>query len=249
MAPLKRTRRMSRTSRKKSRTSSLSQLQQSQTARIAKRVVMRNSETKRFNYHWNESEQNTATLDAQEMTLIAQGDEISQRTGRQILAQGINVKGCIHNNSNLEPVVVKMWVLQAKPGNTTDIDTSTAMFVKARHDTAVSFASLGGLMSTVYDIDTEQFTLLGQKRFVLDASPYPDTQVDDMAAHGGKGAIRFFSKYIPLKGRKINYDGSPGTSCQNKIWIVWTAIQADNDQIVGTKIEKTVIANLNFKDF
>jgi len=77
MAPLKRTRRMSRTSRKKSRTSSLSQLQQSQTARIAKRVVMRNSETKRFNYHWNESEQNTATLDAQEMTLIAQGDEIS----------------------------------------------------------------------------------------------------------------------------------------------------------------------------
>ena len=186
-------------------------------ARIAKRVMMRNSETKRSNYHWNESEQNTATLDAQEMTLIAQGDEINNRTGRQILAQGISVKGCIHNNSNLEPVVVKMWVLQAKPGNTTSIDTSTAMFVKARHDTATSFASLGGLMSTVYDIDTEQFTLLGQKRFVLDASPYPDTQVDDMASHGGKGSIRFFSKYIPLKGRKINYDGSGGATCQNKI--------------------------------
>jgi len=129
----KRTRRTSRTSRKRSKTMfPLSQLQQSQTARIAKKVVMRNSETKRSNYHWNESEQNTATLDAQEMTLIAQGDEINNRTGRQILGQGITVKGCIHNNSNLEPVVVKMWVLQAKPGNTEDITTSTAMFVKAR---------------------------------------------------------------------------------------------------------------------
>jgi hypothetical protein len=217
-------------------------------AMVAKKVMMRSAETKRSLTTWDESVQTTNTLSATEMTVIAQGDEINNRTGRQILASGISVKGAIHNNNTLEPVIVKMMVLQAKPGVTDTITSTTAMFCKARHDTAVPFNAIGGLNAMLYDVDPERFTILGQKRFILESSTDPNT-TEDQAPHGGKGTLRFFNKYIALKGKKINYDNSTASSCQNKIHVVWMCVQPDNDQVVGTSIERTAIASLTFKDF
>jgi len=217
--------------------------------RTVKSVMMRNAETKRHNVTYNEAAQTTNTIGAQELTQIGQGDEISQRNGRQILASNIQLRAGIHNTSNLEPVAVKMMILQAKSGVTKDLnDSSSAIWVKARHDTATSFASIGGLQAMLYEPDPEQYTVLASKQFVLDATPYPNTTLDH-ARTGGAKSIKFFNKYVKLNGRKINYDGATGTTCQNPIWLVWFCVQADNDQIVGTDIEISAVCNLNYKDF
>lgn len=217
-------------------------------AMVAKRVMMRSAETKRSLTTWDESTQTTNTIASVELTSIPQNDDTSGRTGRQILGSGVRVKGVIHNNNTLEPVIVKMLIMQAKPGVTDDVNSTTTMFCKARHDSATTFNAIGGMNSMIYDIDPEKFTILGQKRFILGSSSDPNT-TEDQAPHGGQGAVRFFDKYVSLKGRKINYDTSAAGSCQNKIHVVWMCVQPDNDQVIGTSIEKTVIASLTFKDF
>lgn len=217
--------------------------------RTVKTVLMRNAETKRHNVVYNELSQTTNSIGAHQLTTIAQGSEINNRVGRQILGTSIQLRAGVHNTSNLEPVAVKVMILQAKTGVVKDLnDSGSAIWVKARHDTAVSFASLGGLQAMLYEPDPEQYTVLGSKQFTLDATPYPDTSIDH-ARIGGANSIRFFNKYIKLNGRKINYDGSAGSSCQNPIWLVWFCVQADNDQIVGSDIEISAVCNLNYKDF
>ena len=57
-------------------------------AKIAKQVMMQNSETKRLMAEYNESAQTTNTLETVELTNIAQGDDMQQRTGRQLLLKG-----------------------------------------------------------------------------------------------------------------------------------------------------------------
>ena len=183
-----------------------------------------------------------------EITEIKQGDEIWERNGRQILGQGLRLKGSIHNNSSLEPVVIKMMAIQSK-NEVDDPATSAKMFLQHKHaETHQSFADIGGMRAMFYDIDRSKYTVLGSKQWTLDAQPNPNT-AEDGARFGGKGCIWFFNKYIPLKGKKINFEKDTISSCINKIFIVWMVVQADNDQVVGDKIERNVVGTLTYKDF
>jgi hypothetical protein len=247
MAGLKRTRRIS-SSRAVKKTKSLTKTQTQAVAKIAKRVDLRNAETKCLTKEWSESVQNTNTMAVVELTEIKQGSENDDRTGRQIIATGLRVKGAIHNNSFLEPVVVKLLLLQAKHAGVSDPASGTAMFKQSLHAEAESFASIGAIRAMYYDIDSSKYQVLGSKQWVLDASNNPNTG-EDGSRHGGAGAVNFFNKYINLRCRKINYDGENTGTCLNKVFAIWMVVQPDNDQVVGDKIERTAVASLLYKDF
>jgi len=215
-------------------------------AKVAKDAIFRMSETKRHNVLYNEFHQTTGTISSHELTNINQGDETNQRTGRQILGQGIKIRSFVHNNGTYEPIIVKFMMVQAKSGVTTDPgDATNPVWVKARHDNPTTFNVIGGTQALLYELDPDQYSVLYQKQFQLEASPYPNT-TEDGARFGGKHSAKYFEKYIKLGGRKINFDS---TTCQNKLWLVWWTVQLDSDQITGTDMEVSANCNLTFKDF
>jgi hypothetical protein len=236
----------------------LSQTQSSQAANIAKKVMLRNIETKRnmraFNFNLG-----TNGFQAWNMSIIAQGDDINQRNGRQILATSLRRNFFLRNNSFLEPILVRMLVLQAKEGQREDIVSSTALFSPSLlpDDNTTTWDEHNGqgkIQAILKPIDTTKWIVKEDKRFTLGALPNPDKNVEHetaastgrMSYHDGRSASSITRSILNLKGRKIHYDGSG--SCEDRLHIVLMCCQIDGSQILGSTMSVVGNACLYFKD-
>lgn len=255
----KRTRRTSRTSRKKSKTSfALSQLQQSQTARIAKRTMLRNTETKRNVAGFVEN-LNTDGFASWDMSVIAQGDDIDKRQGRQVITTSLKKNLWFRNNSFLEPIIVRTLVLQGKEGITEDVINSTAIFNKTvlpddNNATWDQHAGQSKLQAILKPIDSTKWIVREDKVFTLGTLPNPNVDSTIIgtattaasAYHDGRGAIKLSRSSLNMKNRKLHYD-SDG-ACENRLHFVVMCCQVDGNQFAGSSM--SVVGNmcLYYKD-
>jgi len=250
MAKRKRT---SRTTRKRSKASfALSQLQQSQTARIAKRTLLRNTETKRNVAGFNEY-LDTDGFSAWDMSVIAQGDEMFERQGRQIVTTSMKKNLWFRNNSFLEPIIVRTLVLQAKDGNTENIASGTDLFNKTLlpDDNRSSWNQHAGqqkLQAILKPIDSTNWIVREDKVFTLGTLPNPnvDTTLIGTATtaasayHDGRGAIKLARSSLNMKSRKLHYDADG--SCENRLHFVVMCCQVDGSQFAGSSM--SIVGNL-----
>lgn len=268
MARMKRTRRMSRTTRKKPRRSgTLTQTQSRQVARIAKRATLRLSETKRRVALMQTSLQ-TADFAAYNLTNLAQGDDISQRNGRQIIATSLRKQLFIRNNSFLEPVIVRTLILQGKEGNYEDITSTSDIFNNSYHpdDGRMSWdehTGNGKLLAIMKPIDSTRYTVKEDKTFVLGTLPNPNlkTTYESAANHDGRSSVKMIRNSLNLKKKIIHYGDSSATvtedigdtqetrsSCENRLHFVIMCSQVDGSQITGSAIAILGIIVLYYKD-
>mmetsp|Transcript_15766 Transcript_15766/g.24604 ORF Transcript_15766/g.24604 Transcript_15766/m.24604 type:complete len:258 (-) Transcript_15766:49-822(-) len=224
-------------------------------ARIAKKVMLRNSETKRNVAGFNE-QINTEGFSAWDMTVIAQGDEIFERQGRQVLATSIKKNLWFRNNSFLEPIVVRTLVLQAKDGNTENIASGTAIFNKTLlpDDNRASWNQHAGqqkLQAIVKPIDSTKWIVREDKVFTLGSANNPNlgTSATDpigavtterMAYHDGLRSLKLNRSSVKMKNRKLHFD-SEG-DCENRLHFVVMCCQADGYQFTGSSM--AVVGNL-----
>lgn len=259
MARMKRTRTRSRSSKKRSRTDfPLSQLQQSQTASIAKRAALRASETKRnvigINYNMN-----TNGFQSWDFSDIDQGDDIQHRNGRQILTTSFKKNLFIRNNSFLEPILVRMLVLQAKSGHQDSVLATSPLFNPSLipNDNNASWSDhtgQGKIQAILKPIDTTNFIVREDKRFILGALPNPDksTEYDGAAStgrmsyHDGRSSSKFTRSSLNLKGRKMHFDSSG--NCDDRLHLVLMCCQVDGSQILGSTMSVVGNGCLYFKD-
>lgn len=259
MARMKRTRTASRTSRKKSRTDfALSQLQQTQTARIAKKTVLRNSETKRNVAGFNHGI-NTNGFASWDLTDIPQGDDISQRNGRQILTTSLRKNLFFRNDSFLEPILVRTLVLQAKDGNNVDVLSTTPLFNPSviPNDNSATWdahTGQGKIQAILKPIDTTKFIVREDRRFILGALPNPNMNVEyDTAAangrmsyHDGRSAAKIMRSSMNFKGRKMHFDAAG--NCDDRMHFVTMCCQLDGSQILGSAMQVVGNTCLYYKD-
>lgn len=236
---LKRTRRVCQTFSKKMKT-----YQGKTVARIAKNVMLRNSETKRnvvgFNFNLG-----TNGFQAWDVSVIPQGDEIYQRNGRQILTTSFKRNLFLRNNSFLEPIIVRMLVLQAKEGHQDSIVGTTPLFNPSiiPNDNASTWddhSNQGKIQALLKPIDTTKFIVRKDKRFILGALPNPDKNVEHetaansgrMSYHDGRSACKFTRSSLNLKSKKMHFDASG--NCEDRLHFVLMCCQVDGSQILGS---------------
>lgn len=268
MARMKRSRASSRTSKKKSRGSfSLSQTQQKAVSKIAKRVTLRSSETKK---HVTQINQNVSTegFQSYDLSTIAQGDDIYNRNGRQILATSIRKYMMVRNNSMYEPVLVRTLILQGKDGVFENLNSQTEIFNASDHpdDGNASWqahaSGNGKLLAMMKPIDTTRWIVKEDKRYVLGATPNPNVgSGESHANHDGRGCMRITRSSVNMKGKTIHYCAAGSTiaeningtditrsSCENRVWFVVMCCQVDGYQITGDTITHLGNLILYYKD-
>lgn len=180
-------------------------------AKIAKKVTLRTSETKKHAININ---QNVSTEGFKEYDLstIAQGDDIFNRNGRQILATSIRKNMMVRNNSVYEPVLVRTLILQGKDGVFENMSSETEIFNSSDHpdDVNNSWANHGSgngkLLAMMKPIDTTRWIVKEDKRFVLGATPNPNVgSGESHANHDGRGCMRITRSSVNMKGKTIHY--------------------------------------------
>jgi len=227
-------------------------------AKIAKQVVLRNSETKRntigFNFNLG-----TNGFQAWDLSVIPQGDDINQRVGRQILTTSFRRNLFLRNNSFLEPILVRMLVLQAKEGHQDNIVSTTPLFNPSllpedNSSTWDDHSNQGKIQAILKPIDTTQWIVREDKRFTLGALPNPDKNVEHetaansgrMSYHDGRSACRITRSSVNLKGRKMHFDSSG--SNEDRLHLVFMCCQIDGSQILGSTMSVVGNTCLYFKD-
>ncbi|MCP4457602.1 MAG: hypothetical protein GY816_06190 [Cytophagales bacterium] len=233
-------------------------------AKIAKQVVLRNSETKRRFVQIN-AHTLTEGFSSHDLSSIEQGDEINQRTGRQVIATSIRKNLMLRSNSKYEPVLVRTLVLQAKQGHYADVLSSTEIFNNSEHpdDANESWdqhtAGPGKLLAMMKKIDTTRFTVKEDKLYVLGANtnPNPGTGSGDHANHDGRSCIRIVRSNINMKQKVMHYtgtgtvvgeEGATRNTCENRLHFVVMACQVDGSQITGTTVLTLGNIILYYKD-
>mmetsp|Transcript_42157 Transcript_42157/g.72628 ORF Transcript_42157/g.72628 Transcript_42157/m.72628 type:complete len:277 (+) Transcript_42157:158-988(+) len=250
---------------------SLTQTESKQVAKIAKKVTLRTSETKRHVVQFN-SNQVTEGFAAHDLTTIAQGDEIGKRDGRQIIATSLKKNFIIRNNSFLEPVIVRTLILQGKTGITEDVLSSTDIFNASFHpdDSKLSWddhsAGSAKLLAILKPIDTTKWIVKEDKTMVLGPAPNPNLQTasESHAHHDGRSCVRFFKKSLNMKQKVIHYNNAAATvtetvdgeevqrnSCENRLHFVTMCCQVDGSQVAvvgGSTVNRVGTITLYYKD-
>lgn len=243
---LKRTKRVSQHSQVKMRKySGLKRMK-----RIAVREIMKKAETKRRLRIFDETVFATDSITS--YANIIEGDEKDKRDDSEIHLFRLTMKGFVHNNSVLEPVLCKLMLIQVRPGHAGAILLTIQHSCLSVQRTSLRFHTHlleDSVRCTIYGFDPDKYQLLGSKQFTLDARTNQDTTLSDMASHGGRNAIRYFSRSLSIKGKKIKYEGSTAADVINPIYVVIMCVQADNDQILGSNVELSATASLFYKDF
>lgn len=226
--------------------------------REAKKVLMNLHEKK---YKLSTVDENSLGSDQlnylMDFTGIGTGDTKNDREGKQIIAKNIGIRLFFHNNSYVEPVWVKMMLIQNKSGNTTQMSASTACWYNGDKDTLSSKTDLGSMRTMLSSLSPEFGRILKSKMFQLGPQTHKD--LDGSAAgisnihsyHDGMSSSKLVNMYHTFKGgKKINYsaDGSTATNCQDRIQLIIISTQADQDQFFSSYIELTGHGKLNFVD-
>jgi len=259
---------MSRTSSKKARRSfSLSQTQSNQVKKIAKKAVLRTSETKKHAVQIN-ANVSTEGFQAYDLTSIVQGDDIFMRNGRQIIATSLRKNMLVRNNSMYEPVLVRTLLLQGKDGVFENISSNTEIFNSSDHPDDVNqswsdhSAGNGKLLAMLKPIDTTKWIVKEDKKFVLGATPNPNVgSGESHANHDGRGCMRITRSSVNMKQRTIHYCGPNTTitenvsgtdvtrnTCENRMHLVIMCCQVDGYQITGDTITHLGNLVLYYKD-
>lgn len=219
------------------RTSSRSKKSDRHIAKIAKKVLYKNSETKCKMAHFNELSFNTTTYGAfYDPMLIQEGTGPDNRIGNLITLSGYQVKGVLKSNATTTHQYVRMVVFYAK--DRTDMGDGSEMFVNSLHNPLTS-ATIGGLDKIYHPLNKSLVTPLYDKvhRIAPDSSANSD-------------GTKFFNFFIKLKNRKVSYENSTGGGSENVSprlhFAVFTADAGDDD--INTTIEMSALGRLWFKD-
>lgn len=242
----------------------MSQTQQKAVSKIAKRVTLRQSETKRRFVQINA---NTLTegFSSHDLSSIEQGDEINQRSGRQVIATSIRKNLMLRSNSPYEPVLVRTLILQAKEGHYEDVLATSEIFNNSEHpdDANLSWdehtSGPGKLLAMMKKIDTTRFTVKEDKMYVLGAipNPNPGTTSGNHSNHDGRSCLRITRSNINLKQKVMHYSGTGQTvteegatrnTCENRLHFVVMACQVDGSQIAGSTVLTLGNIILYYKD-
>jgi hypothetical protein len=244
---------------KKARTASQKAKAASNTAslvrREAKKVLLNLHEKKYKVVEYGEDTIDTNAVASTDLTGITQGDAKTEREGKQIIAKDVTAKLFLHNNSYLEPVWVKVMLIQAKPGITANITASSVIWHTGDKEAVNSKTTLGAMPTMMRQIDTDKYTILKTKWVHLGARTHPDVTHSQMtnihSFHDGKSASQLVNLYHTFKGgKKINYNGTTSATgdCEDRLHLIFISDQSDQDQLLGSNVEITGYARMTYID-
>lgn len=202
---------------------------------IAKRVLNKNSETKRTWLHFNEvalSHVDNATF--YDPLIIPQGTAVNERIGNEIKLSGFHLRGAFNNN--YEGVnYIRMMLFYYK--DQADVTTSSEFF-DSSGGAANSTTSLAGLNSIYYPVNKTKVQVMYNKVFKLAA-----------ASSDGTSSTKFFNTFVKLHGRKIKFEG-PSTGADNvspRLHLAFWMSDAQDD-FPSSQVELSAVGSVWYKD-
>lgn len=211
--------------------------------KIARQAVIRMAEKKIWRVANSEQTISSAVLgnNFANLSAISQGGGWSDRVGKEVRLQKIDIKGLLHNNAS-GTHVVRMIVGYHKDINL-GMSTTTELFESNANSggplTSVGIGGGDGVTALLLPINKAKFTVLVDRLIKVGAN----------ASIDGNN-VRTFSVSKALKDAKITFEGTTtGSANQDKQLYIgfWTA-EGGNDTAGGTTVEVSYISSLHFTD-
>lgn len=204
---------------------------------IAKRVLNKNTETKRRWQGLNEvgltHVDNALFYDA---TGITQGTAINERVGNEVRLSGLHFKGVLNNNYD-GVNFVRMVVFYGK--DQMNFDSSVGIFQNSA-GSLVSTLSQTGLNSIYYPINKTRCQVLHDKVYRLAPA----------ITNGESPATsKFFNTFVKLHGKKITFAGNDtgADSADHRLHVgLWVA--DGRDDFPASRVEVSGIITTYYKD-
>lgn len=205
-------------------------------AKIAKRVLHQNSETKLKMNHLNEvSLSSLVTGQYWDPMIIPEGTGVDERIGNQITLSGHQIKGVLNNNTTAH-AYVRMALFTVT--DRADVGSASEIFINSAH-TPLTSTTIGGLDMMYHPFNKSYMKILNEKVFKLAPN-----------STGNTGGTRFFNMFTKLHNRKIEYEHNQTGTTNNvspRLHLgVWTAGASDDDASIT--IELSAMQRLWYKD-
>lgn len=205
-------------------------------AKIAKSVLMKNTETKSKMIHFNELNLSTTVPGYfyDPMTIL-EGTGPDERLGNNITLSGYHLKGVLHNNNASLTKYVRMALFY-----TTDraqVSTASELFINSSQ-LPVTGSTIGGLDMVYHPFNKSKVQVLYNK--VYKVGPNDGSNA---------GNTKFFNMFVKLRNRKIEFEHGQVINTENVsprlhlgVWI------ASSDDDLDGALEMSSIGRLWYKD-
>ncbi len=221
---------------RRSRTSRKNKTSDRRIAKIAKKVLYKNSETKCKMIHFNESSFTTgAHAYYYDPMNISEGTGPDNRVGQQITLSGYQLKGVFKSNAPNEHQYIRMILFYAK--DRSNFDVNSELHVSSNH-LPLTGATIGGLDKIYHPLNKALVTPLYDKTIKI--APYSNTQSD---------GTRLFNFFVKLHNRKISFENT-ATGVDNvspRLHLAVITAGASDDELTST-VEMSAFQRLWYKD-
>lgn len=202
---------------------------------IAKRVLNKNSETKRSWLHFNETAlTHVGVASFYDPIAISQGTAVNERVGNEIKLSGFHLRGAFNNN--YEGVnYVRMMLFYYK--DQADVTTASDFF-EASGGSSLTSAASAGLNSIYYPVNKTKVQVMYNKVLKLAA-----------ASSDGTASTKFFNMFVKLHGRKVRFAG-PATGADNvspRLHLAFWISDAQDD-FPSSQVEISAVGSTWYKD-
>lgn len=199
-------------------------------ATIARKAVMKVSETKKISQQVSELNLNTnGGVATYGCVSLAEGTSQAERVGHKVHPIGIDIRGHIINNVQNRPLIVKMMVVRQKDMLA---NQNTELLENNSGNQSITTNSIAKMYQR---INSDSFEVLHTKYFTFQGEAYKQ--------------FRIFKSWIPLKKiRTLHYEGSATAAPNyNDIFVVFFGADAENDA-ANITYELSFERNFYFKD-
>lgn len=205
-------------------------------AKIAKKVLYKNSETKVKMNHINENSFSTNSFGSfYDPMIIEEGTGPDNRIGNNISLSGYQIKGVMSTNATSTHQYLRMVLYWSKSRD--NYGSSSEFFINSSQNTLTG-ASIGGLDKMYHPLNKALVTPVFDKVFKI--APY---------GSGNSDGTKFFNVFVKLRNRKITYENNQ-TGADNvspRLHLAVFTAEAGDDNIT-TVIEMSAMQRLWYKD-
>ena len=205
-------------------------------AKVVRRELYKNSETKHCNLAGNEvaiSTINTGTG----LVFISQpyptvGAEPTQRVGNKIQPVGYSFKA-VYNNNNDIPIVIRRIILQVEDGENTNNDILNNLFEGNSNN--VDTYDTGTMDSLIRKVNREGFKVLKD-------------DIIKLGTNNGGQRYEVDKLFVKLGGSQTYRESASTHAVNDRIVCIHIARQSDADESLGSTVEMSYLVDFYFKD-
>lgn len=200
---------------------------------FVKKVALRQSETKKFEYTVNERQLTTLTSPTvvDQLTVVPQGNGYQQRVGHEILTTGFSIRGFVNTVAPVQQFI-RIMVLVRNDAQSNPIDD-----VLEDNTGNHSAATSGDVLKILRRVNTDKYKVLTDR-----VMKFGDGRAQQMYDD-----TKLFKIWIPYR-KKLRFDAAQSVPPTDEVFLLaWTS-RSDADTTTGTRCELSFSSTLYYKD-